>query len=203
MSSSAWIVLAALVVVVVVLFVVMWARSAVRRRELRSAFGDEYDVAVAEQGSRSRGEQELEQRRERHDGLELRPLTAASRTVYTNEWKAVQARFVDRPHNAVAEADELIRSVMVERGYPTSSFEQQAADLSVQHAAVVTDYRTAHDLATKAPGDASTEDLRQAMVHYRSLFAELVDLRPTTAAEPSPPLSTGNVHQDARNDLSS
>ena len=174
MSSWIWVLIA--VVAVVVVAVVLWQALAQRRTgRLKGQFGPEYDRAVGTAESRREGEAELQARQERRRELEIRPLSSASRMRYLEMWQRVQAQFVDDPGTAVASADSLIQSAMAERGYPVEDFDQRAADVSVDHPQVVEDYREGHRLAqASANGDDSTEDLRQAMRHYRSLFDELV-----------------------------
>ncbi len=144
-----------------------------RSRGLRERFGPEYDRAVEETGDRQRAERLLAERVERHRDLDLHELEPAARGRYIEEWRVVQLRFVDDPGGAVGEADDLVASLMRELGYPTESFEQQVADVSVEHADAVPSYRRAHELAT-ARGQAATDDLRRAMVHYRELFENLL-----------------------------
>jgi hypothetical protein len=174
MSSWIWVLIA--VVAVVVDAVVVWQALAQRRTgRLKGQFGPEYDRAVGTAESRREGEAELQARQERRRELEIRPLASASRMRYLEMWQRVQAQFVDDPRTAVASADSLIQSAMAERGYPVEDFDQRAADVSVDHPQVVEDYREGHRLAqASANGDDSTEDLRQAMRHYRSLFDDLV-----------------------------
>jgi len=174
MSTGATIVI--IVVAVVVLALVGWfVWQQVRRRQLRERFGPEYDRALEEGKDRRQVENELIEREKRHSQLEIRPLDEAARARYTEAWEKVQADFVDDPGTAVAEADRLVTVVMAERGYPTDGYEQQLSDLSVQHATTVGHYRTAREaMASHAENQASTEDLREAMVHYRALFDELL-----------------------------
>ena len=129
-----------------------------------------------EKGSNRRhAEAGLQERTERVEGLHLRPLAAGDRARFLESWHRVQTRFVDGPAGAVTEADQLLGDVMSTRGYPVSNFEQRAADISVDHPLVLANYRTAHEIALRQTrGQASTEDLRQAMVHYRTLFEELI-----------------------------
>jgi hypothetical protein len=162
--------LAAIGVVVVVALVVWQGLKTKRTRTLQDRFGPEYDRTVERADGRRDGEAELAARAKRRDELDIRPLPTASRDRYLEEWQRVQARFVDDPSGAVREADALIQSVMRERGYPVDDFEQRAADISVDHPHVVENYRNGHRLSS---GD--TEDQRQAMVHYRSLFDELLE----------------------------
>jgi hypothetical protein len=165
-----------IIAVVVVAAIVAFAMYQKRRSErLRDRFGPEYQVAVAETGSRRDAENELAGRESRRAKLDIRPLEPEARDDYASAWEEVQARFVDSPTDAVGRADRLVHQVMRDRGYPMDDFEQQAADVSVDHAAVVSDYRAAHEISLlNDAGDASTEDLRRAMVHYRSLFHDLL-----------------------------
>ena len=174
MSSWIWVLIA--VVAVVVVAVVLWQALAQRRTgRLKGQFGPEYDRTVDAAESRREGEAELQARQERRRELEIRPLSSASRMRYLEMWQRVQAQFVDAPRVAVASADSLIQSAMAERGYPVEDFDERAADVSVDHPQVVEDYREGHRLArASANGDNSTENLRQAMRHYRPLFDELV-----------------------------
>jgi hypothetical protein len=192
MPGWAWaiIVVAALVVVAVV----VWrAFAAKRTRTLQSRFGPEYDRTLESADSRRDAEADLKARADRRDELDIRPLAPGARERYVVEWQQVQARFVDDPDIAVREADVLIQQVMGERGYPMNDFEQRAADVSVDHPRVVENYREAHRLSrAAATGDATTEDLRQAMQHYRSLFDELLE---ETASEP---MSRDTAATDAR-----
>jgi len=168
------------VVVLVIVVLVLAAVAAVavvasRRRALRQRFGPEYDRAVAEQDSRSAAERELRERERRHAELELNPLSPESRAKYAAAWEELQVRFVDSPTETVGEADELVSRLIAERGYPTGDFSEQAAHLSVEHARTLGHYRDAHEIRLRNErGEASTEDLRQALVHYRALFADLL-----------------------------
>jgi hypothetical protein len=150
-----------------------------RTEHLRSRFGPEYNRVVSSAESKRRAESELAARESRREELEIKPLPQESRARYTEEWKSVQSDFVDDPDGAVARADSLLQQVMEERGYPVEKFDQRAADLSVDHPKVVENYREGHRLATRDSGNgAETEDLRQAMRHYRALFEELVEAAP-------------------------
>jgi hypothetical protein len=170
----AWILL--VVVVVVALGVVAWMWARMRRtRQLQSRFGGEYDRAVRVSGDTKAAEAELRVREERREQFDIRPLSPDVQRRYSEQWRAVQALFVDQPVRAVDEADQLIGEAMRDRGYPVEDFDQRAADLSVDHPDVVENYRAAHEIALANSGQhAGTEDLRQAMVHYRSLFERLV-----------------------------
>ena len=147
-----------------------------RTKKLRTQFGGaEYDRAVEEGGTRRQAEAGLKERTERVESLKIRALDPGDRARFVESWSRVQARFVDGPGGAVTEADQLLGDVMSTRGYPVSDFEQRAADISVDHPLVMENYRTAHEIAVRQTrGQANTEDLRQAMIHYRTLFEELV-----------------------------
>jgi hypothetical protein len=147
-----------------------------RTAKLRTQFGNaEYSRAVKEGGSQRRAEAALAGRAERVEGMHIQPLAPADRARFVDSWSKIQMRFVDGPGGAVTEADQLLGDVMSTRGYPVSDFEQRAADISVDHPLVLENYRVAHQRALlQAQGKASTEDLRQAMIHYRTLFEELV-----------------------------
>lgn len=169
-------VLAALAIGAIAAWAVLRSR---RSGELRRTFGPEYYRTVQATGKRSEAERELEHRQERVRQLEVRPLPPSEVDRFAREWQGVQKRFVDSPVEAVGEADRLVTDVMQRRGYPMADFEQRSADLSVDHPQVVENYRSAHALAARArEGRASTEDLRQAMVHYRTLFADLLEEGP-------------------------
>jgi hypothetical protein len=173
MPAWGWILI---VVAVLVVIAVIWAVLRRRRTsELRQTFGPEYDRTVNETDSRRRAESELAARRDRRQQLDIRPLTPAARARYEDRWRQIQMAFVDDPSGALGDADEAVIVVMRERGYPMDDFEQRASDLSVDHPDVVQNYRAAHGIAmANDQGRASTEDLRQAMVHFRSLFEDLL-----------------------------
>lgn len=175
MNSTTVIVIVAVVVVIVVIALISMAVRRGRSQKLKSTFGPEYDRTVQQAGNRSRAEKELESRQKRHDQLEIRPIDPGLRERYAREWQQVQADFVDAPSDAVRRADQLVTQVMRERGYPIENFEQRSADVSVDHPGVVEDYRAAHRISMdNRENRASTEDLRLAMKHYRSLFDELL-----------------------------
>ncbi len=147
-----------------------------RRQGLRRRFGSEYEHTLNEPDSRGEAERELRAQEKRFATLDVTPLTPASRQAYAGQWTKLQERFVDAPGPAVTEADELMTAAMAERGYPTEGFKQQLANPSAVHSRTLRHYRQAHDISRRvAPGEASPEDLRQAMVHYRILFEELLD----------------------------
>jgi hypothetical protein len=149
-----------------------------RTKRLRSRFGPEYDRVVDSYGNRSKAEEDLVHRQKRVEKLHLRDLTPADADRFADAWRAEQARFVDSPRDAIANADRLVIELMQTRGYPMGDFEQRAADISVDHPVVLENYRAAHAIAVRdSQATASTEDLRQAMVHYRTLFEELLDRR--------------------------
>ena len=175
MPGWVWVLIAIGVVLVVALFA--WtAYKARKRKALQERFGSEYDRAVADAPNRREAESELSEREKRRQELQITPLAPESRDRYSSRWHNTQAQFVDDPEQAIGEADRLIQEVMRERGYPVEDFDQRASDLSVDHPEVITNYRAAHDISrANDRGKASTEDLRTAMVHYRALFAELLE----------------------------
>ena len=184
LSTTELALLIGLVVILVAGVAALLIRRKRRTERLRTQFGGaEYARAVQQGGNRRHGETRLEERSQRVEGFHIRPLAAGDRARFVELWRGVQARFVDGPAGAVTEADQLLGDVMSTRGYPVSNFEQMAADISVDHPLVLENYRTAHETALKQTrGQASTEELRQAMVHYRTLFEELVN-------EPGMPLT--------------
>jgi hypothetical protein len=177
-----------LIVVVAILAVALWMFSARRRHQhLRERFGPEYDRTVGTTGSTGRAEAALLEREKRVSKYQIRALTHEERTRFTDTWQRVQAQFVDDPAGAVTEADVLVTELMTTRGYPMSDWDQRVDDLSVDHANVVHHYREAREIASRhARGAASTEDLRQAVVHYRALFTDLLDDASTAPAAPVP-----------------
>lgn len=171
-------------IAVIVLIIVLGIALSLRKRrkntaELRNRFGSEYDRAVLDHGSEHKAEVKLAARETRVENLKIRELGATERERFIADWQTVQSRFVDHPKGAVTEADELISSLMQARGYPVADFDQRAADISVNHPRVVEYYRSAHSVAVRLSGaEATTEDLRTAMIQYRALFDELVQLPP-------------------------
>jgi hypothetical protein len=175
-TNTAWIIVAAAAAVLLIIAAVAVRRSSQKRRaNLRHRFGPEYDRAVEEFGSPERAERNLAARARRVDHIRFRDLTEADRARFTSTWAAIQAQFIDDPVLAVKGANELIKEVMRARGYPADGFEQRAEDLSVDHPEVVQHYRAARALSDANRNErANTEDLRQAVVHYRALFADLL-----------------------------
>jgi len=189
---SAWLTIVLIILVLVIVAAVLFAVRASRRKQLQEKFGPEYDRVVADADSRTEAERELRDREKRHAELELKPLSAESKARYSAAWEEVQIQFVDAPETAVSTADELTTRLIAERGYPTGDYDDQLASLSVQHARTLEHYRDAHAISERSKtGEASTEDLRQALVHYRALFADLLGENPvrtdSTADVESPP----------------
>ena len=171
-----WIALGVLALLIVVGLVARGARRS-RSESLREQYGSEYDHALSTHGNRKKAERDLVERAEQVKKYNIVPLQANDRERFRRDWQKVEAHFLERPATAVVEADELIADIMRTRGYPMGDFERHAADLSVTHPRITDHYRAGHKVITEAPGSASTEDLRQAMLHYRALFDELIDDR--------------------------
>jgi hypothetical protein len=170
-------VLVALLLIGAIVWITM---NRMRSQKLRQRFGPEYDRTIREEGSIRKAEAALEARARRVAKLDIRPLSPADADRFDSAWRAVQARFVDDPRGAVTEADRLVGELMAARGYPVGEFEQRVADISVDHPDVVVNYRAAREIAVlHAEGKANTEDLRQAMVHYRALFRDLLETKTT------------------------
>jgi len=186
MPAWLWVLIGgAVALVVLVLALVIWMKLRGRRtRQLKGGFGPEYDRTLRETGDRRRAEQELQARRERVAQLQIRQLAWDGRSRFSAAWLATQSRFVDAPAAAIRDAERLVDEAMGARGYPASDFDQRTADLSVDHPRVVADYRAAHEIAMRSGrGQASTEELRQAMVHYRAVFDELLEASPAGKVE--------------------
>lgn len=174
---AAVIVLAVLLAIAICLLAVLVMRERTRTRsaQLHEQFGREYERTLHDAGNRRNAERELADRQRRHDELHIRPLDPMQRQAFAASWREVQTRFVDEPREAVTDADRLVRDVMAERGYPMADFDRQSADLSVEHADVIGHYRAAHDIQLRdVSGESTTEELREAMVHYRALFESLL-----------------------------
>jgi hypothetical protein len=185
-----WIVVITVAVLVAVAWYVMTAR---RSERLRERFGPEYERTARTMGDVRKAEAALEARERRVRKLKIRTLTADDSARYNSEWRDIQRRFVDDPVGATAQADRLVGEVMLARGYPVVDFEQRVEDISVDHPHVVTHYRAARDLVRRHNrGEATTEDLRQAFVHFRALFIDLLEIR----TEPAPPVRDGNDQEE-------
>lgn len=167
-------ILAAIVIIFLIIAIFRIVQGAQSAR-LQRRFGPEYERVARERGSRREAERELVHRQDRAKAFHLHELPPGARDRYADEWRQVQSRFVDEPNTALRQADTLIVNVMRDRGYPAADFDQRAADLSPDHARTLDDYRVAHDISMRSDrGNADTEDLRQAMVHYRTIFDDLV-----------------------------
>ena len=180
-TAAVWVLIA-----VILIGAIVWITlSRVRSQRLRQRFGPEYERTIRTEGNVRKAEAELEARAKRVAKLHIRPLTSTDAERFDAAWRAIQARFVDDPRSAVTEADRLVGEVMAARGYPVGDFEQRVADVSVDHADVVMNYRAAREIALQhAEGKATTEDLRQAMVHYRALFRDLLETVKDEIREP-------------------
>jgi hypothetical protein len=192
------------IVIITIAVLIVIAVPTARRRRLRKRFGPEYDQAVAETGSRSKADAELSMRLRRAQELDIRPLSAAARAVYLDQWPVIQETFVDQPDAAVGQARQLIGRVMADRGYTTEDDGRMLADLSVGHAQSMHHYRSAQALSARpADGAPSTEDLRQAMIHYRVMFGDLLadpgDQRDAVAPGQHPGISAGDESAQLRN----
>lgn len=183
MPDWAWIIIVAAAVLIVLAVAAIYMRSR-RSRSLQERFGSEYERTVEEEGGRRGAERELAERERQRERLDIIPLAPEARDRYAESWRTVQTRFVDDPAGAVGEADRLVTDVMRERGYPIDDFDQRAADISVDHPDVVENYRAGHALYLKEDrGESDTENLRQAFVHYRALFSELLETREDAVQE--------------------
>jgi hypothetical protein len=179
-DSQTLAILAVLVLAMIAIAAWAWSRKQQSKR-LEQRFGPEYNRTVESLGDRAKAEAELRDRERRVEKLEIVPLAPADAARYSQEWKTIQGRFVDNPKGVLADADHLVRELMVKRGYPMGDFDRRAADISVHHPHVVEHYRAARGIALRdRRGEADTEELRQAVVHYRALFDDLLEV-----AEPS------------------
>ena len=191
-----------LIILVVAIFVVLaavgwWAWRRQRSEKLKQRFGPEYEHVVAEKGDRRAAESELAARRKRFEKLDIRPLTPEERSRFTQRWQQTQARFVDSPTQATVEADMLVEEVMRARGYPVEEIQQREADISNESPVAVQHYRAAWEIAQlNARGEAGTEELRQAMVHYRALFEDLLDQGATRDRTPAAGERPPRVHHE-------
>jgi hypothetical protein len=174
-----WIIVAG-VVVIALLALAAWFFSQKKKQSarLQQRFGPEYTRTIDELGGRTKAEAELKAREKRVEDLTITPLVPAEAARFSQAWNALQARFVDNPKGVVVQADQLVRELMVKRGYPMGDFERRAADISVDHPTVVEHYRAAQAIAARDErGEADTEELRKAVVHYRVLFDEMLEVR--------------------------
>lgn len=171
-----WLVIIIVIAAIAVIGAVVWLVSQeMQRKRLQQKFGPEYDRTVEESENPRAAQRELAAREKRHSELDIRPLSPSAQERYSQQWTLIQEQFVDRPAGAVAEADRVLVALMAERGYPTEGYDQQLADLSVQHSQTLKHYRTAHDtMRNHEHTQASTEELRDAMVHYRTVFEDLL-----------------------------
>jgi hypothetical protein len=185
MDMELWQIALIVVAAIVVVGAVLWLMNQRNRTEhLTERYGPEYQRTLEATGDKREAERELQDREERVKEYEIKPLSAEQRDRYVAKWKETQAEFVDDPSGAIAKADSLVQDVMGERGYPMGDFQQRSADVSVDHPHVVEEYRAAHTIAERhATRGVETEDLRQAMVHYRALFDDLLE---TDETEPEP-----------------
>jgi hypothetical protein len=191
-TTATILIIAAVVIALVAIGLMVWMSQRKRSRSLQEQFGPEYRRTVAETGDRRKAEAELKHRQERVEALELRTLEPAELDRFRDEWGTVQARFVDDPSGAVSAADRLVQEVMAARGYPIATFDQRAADISVTHPELVTNYRSAHYVGNRVEsGEADTEEMRNGFVAYRALFAELLH-----DAEPDQPPARRNTYRE-------
>jgi cytoskeletal protein RodZ len=179
MSASVYTIIIVVLVLVIVGLILALVFSQRQRAKLskkyQDKFGPDYDATVKTMGNETKAQKEMDNRQKHVDSLDIRSLTLNEREKYLSEWKAVQAKFIDQPGPATVEADHLIMEVMQLRNYPVSNFEQRAADISINYPELVTNYRLARAIAIKnEQHEADTEELRQALVHYRALFNELL-----------------------------
>ena len=184
MPTWGWIIIAIVFALVVAGAVAAYVARQNQTRRLRERFGSEYDRTVSSRGEQRAAEEELAERERKREQLDIVPLTPEARDKYAESWRNVQTRFVDDPPGAVNDADRLVTDVLRERGYPIDDFEQRAADISVDHPNVVENFRAAHAIYLEQQnGGGGTEDLRQAFVHYRALFEELLETREPAGQE--------------------
>ncbi len=185
--DTIWWVVIAVAVAIVILAMAAWSYSQSRRRTaMRDQYGPEYDRTVGAAGSRRQAERELAERERMHESLEIRPLSEDARARFSQDWQRAEQRFVDDPELAAREADRIVRDVLDERGYPRGDFDKQADAVSVDHPEAVQRYRHGHEMVhgNGANGDERTENLRKAMVDFREVFAELVDVGQKAESEP-------------------
>jgi hypothetical protein len=178
MNTQTWIIVVGIVVLALIAFAAWFFYQKKQSQGLQQRFGPEYRRTVEELGSQTKAELELKTREERVERLDIVPLTPSDAAKFSEAWKALQGRFVDNPKGVLVQADQLVRELMSKRGYPLGDFERRAADISVDHPAVVEHYRAAQAIVVRNErGEADTEELRKAVVHYRALFNELLEVR--------------------------
>ena len=184
MPTWGWIVIAVVAALAVATAIAAYIARQNQTKRLQERFGSEYDRTVSTRGEQRSAEEELVERERKREQLDIVPLTPEARDKYAEAWRGVQTRFVDDPPGAVDDADRLVTDVLRERGYPIDDFDERAADISVDHPNVVENYRAAHTIYVQQQnGGGGTEDLRQAFVHYRALFEELLETRETAGQE--------------------
>ena len=177
-DTQTWIILAGVMVLAVIALAAWFVYQKKQSHRLQQRFGPEYGRTVDELGSREKAESELKARENRVGRLDIAPLAPPEAARFSQAWEVLQGRFVDNPKGVVIQADQLVRELMLKRGYPMENFEHRAADISVDHPAVVEHYRAAQAIAARDErGEADTEELRKAVVHYRVLFDELLEVR--------------------------
>ncbi len=189
MDTQAWLVFAGAAILVLIGLAAWFFFRKRQSQRLQQRFGPEYGRTVKELGSQTKAEADLKAREKRVERFHILPLAPSDAARFSAAWEALQGRFVDNPKGVVFEADKLVRELMLKRGYPMGNFERRAADLSVDHAVVVDHYRAAQAIAVRdGRGEADTEELRQAVVHYRVLFNELLEVREAEreAVQPAP-----------------
>lgn len=178
MTATNWILLAAVLIVVVIAIAAAYYARRKKSVRLQQRFGPEYGRTVDRLGNRAKAEAELAAREKRVERLNITPLAPADAARFSQAWSTLQGRFVDNPKGVVVQADQLVYELMQKRGYPMGDFERRAADISVDHPGVVANYRAARAIALRdGRGEADTEELRKAVVHYRALFDELLEAR--------------------------
>lgn len=184
MDTTYIIIITVAVLVIASLFLAPGFARRQRAKKLQTKFGPEYDRTVETLGDEKKAQAELDERRKRVEALNIQPLSASDRGHYLSDWADVQSKFVDEPGQAIVDADRLIKEVMQLRAYPVADFDQRAADISVNYPSLVENYRAAREIAIKnEQQQANTEELRQAMIHYRSLFEELLGKESATVEE--------------------
>jgi LPXTG-motif cell wall-anchored protein len=178
MATQTWFILGGVVVLALIALAAWFFQRKKQSQRLAQRFGPEYGRTIDDLGSRTKAEAELKTREKRVEHLDIVPLAPAEAARFSQAWNALQGRFVDNPKGVVTQADQLVRELMLKRGYPVGDFERRAADISVDHPAVVDNYRAAQAIAVRDQrGEADTEELRKAVVHYRALFDELLEVR--------------------------